>query len=226
VAREQLGVACVQAPEKNASLLAGGGVERLVARPRLRLRENIPRPRMNHDMIELAFVAVAALALLIQTLILLAIYSGMSKAAKSLKQDFEDLKSSVTPTVEKTRDLVEKSRTLVDRVSPKLESTVTDLSELAHLLRTQVTDVEAAVEQILERVRQQSNRIDGMFSGTLDAVDKASGFVTHAVSKPVRQLSGLLAALKAVVESLRASDPSYHGVHDERGIQDDKDMFI
>jgi len=181
---------------------------------------------MDHDMIELAFVAVAALALLVQTIILLAIYSGMSKAVKSLKQDFEDLKSSVMPTAEKTRDLVEKSRTLVDRVSPKLESTVTDLSELAHLLRTQVTDVEAAVEQILERVRQQSNRIDGMFSGTLDAVDKASGFVTHAVSKPVRQLSGLLAALKAIVESLRASDPSYHGVHDERGIQDDKDMFI
>ncbi|HEY1903926.1 MAG TPA: hypothetical protein VGG56_15945 [Terracidiphilus sp.] len=181
---------------------------------------------MNHDMIELAFIAVAALALLTQAIILLAIYSGMSKAVKSLKQDFEDMKSSVLPTAEKTRDLVEKSRTLVERVSPKLESTVTDLSELAHLLRTQVTDVEAAVEQILERVRQQSNRIDGMFSGTLDAVDKASGFVTNAVSKPVRQLSGVLAALKAVIESLRTYDSSYQGAHDERGIRDDQNLFI
>lgn len=177
---------------------------------------------MNHDMIELAFVGVAALALVMQTIILLALYIGVSKSSKSLKSDFDDMRASITPTVDKARDLVEKTRTLVDRVSPKVESTATDMAELAHLLRTQAADVEVAVEQILERVRTQTGRIDTMFSGTLDAVDKASGFVTHAVEKPVRQISGLVAALKAIVESLRTSDAHYH----ERDIHDDKDLFV
>jgi hypothetical protein len=177
---------------------------------------------MNHDMIELAFVGVAALALVTQTIILLAISIGVSKGTKSIKGDFEDMRASIMPTVDKARDLVEKTRTLVDRVSPQVESATTDVAELAHLLRVQAADVEATVEQILERVRSQTGRIDHMFSGTLDAVDKASGFVTHAVEKPVRQISGLVAALKAVVESLRSSE----GHHDDHGIADDKDMFV
>jgi len=177
---------------------------------------------MDHETIELAFVGVAALALVMQTIILLAIYIGVNKGRKSLKSDFDDMRSSIMPTVDKARELVDKTRTLVDRVSPKVESTATDVAELAHLLRTQAADVEVAVEQVLERIRTQTGRIDHMFSGTLDAVDKASGFVTHAVEKPVRQISGLVAALKAIVESLRSSETHYH----EQGIHDDKDMFV
>ena len=37
---------------------------------------------MNHDMIELAFVGVAALALVMQTIILLAIFIGVTKSTK------------------------------------------------------------------------------------------------------------------------------------------------
>jgi len=61
-----------------------------------------------------------------------------------------------------------------------------------------------------------------MFTGTMDAVDKASTFVAETVSKPIRQVSGLLAALKAIVESLRSSDSAYR----EPSLHDDKDMFV
>jgi len=61
-----------------------------------------------------------------------------------------------------------------------------------------------------------------MFSSTLDAVDKAAGFVTSTVAKPVRQIAGLLAGLKAVAESLRASDPAYR----EPTLRNDKDLFV
>ena len=177
---------------------------------------------MNHDMIELAFVGVAALALVGQTIILLALYIGVSKSTKSFKSDFEDMRASITPTMDKTRDLVEKTQTLIDKVSPKIESTTADFAELARLLRTQAADVEEAIGEILERVRLQTGRIDHMFSGTLDAVDKASGFVTHAVEKPVRQISGLVAALKAIIESLRTSDGHRH----DQGVRDDEDLFV
>jgi hypothetical protein len=38
----------------------------------------------------------------------------------------------------------------------------------------------------------------------------------------VRQLSGVLASIKAIVESLRASDPAYR----EPTAHNDKDMFV
>jgi hypothetical protein len=44
-----------------------------------------------------------------------------------------------------------------------------------------------------------------MTSRALDTVDYAGGFVVEAVGRPVRQVSGILRAVKAIVGSLRAS---------------------
>jgi hypothetical protein len=46
--------------------------------------------------------------------------------------------------------------------------------------------------------------------------------VTQTVAKPVRQLSGMLAGIKAVVETLSAPNSRFH----EPKIHDDKDMFV
>jgi uncharacterized protein YoxC len=184
---------------------------------------------MNHDTIELACIGVAALALFVQTVILLALYRGMTKAAQSIKEEIEDLRSSVMPVVDSTRELVGSTREMLDstralavRVGPKVETAVTDVAELARVLREQAADVEALAGDVLERVRKQTARIDAMVSGTLDSVDKASAFVTEAVARPVRQLSGLLAGVKAIVESLRSTEAGFR----EPGVHDDKDMFV
>jgi uncharacterized protein YoxC len=176
---------------------------------------------MNHETIELAGIGVAALALLMQAIVLLAIYLGISKAIKLLKQDFDDMRSSVMPIVDNSRELL----TRLSKLTPKVESTVTDASELVRVMRVQAEEVEVSLEEILERVRKQTTRVDGMFTGTLDTVEKASAFVTEAVSKPVRQLSGLLASIKAVIESLRSSEPPANSAYRERGVHDE-DMFV
>jgi hypothetical protein len=184
---------------------------------------------MNHETIELAFVAIAALALLTQTIILLALYFGVTKAAKSLKEEVDDIRSTVMPfvasampVVNSARELVGTTRETLARITPPVEATVADVAELARGLRVQAADIEVSLSQILERVRKQTARVDTMFTGTLDAVDKASVYVTETVSKPIRQLSGMLAGIKAVVESLRATDPARR----EPSVHDDKDMFV
>jgi uncharacterized protein YoxC len=174
---------------------------------------------MNHETLELVFVGIAALALLTQTVILLAILIGIGKAAKSAKEEIQEIKSTVMPVVENTRDLIA-------RLSPKVESTIGDASELVHLLRTQAQDVESSVEQILMSVRTQGARIDNMFSGTLDAVDKASDFVTKVVSKPVRQISGVLASIKAFIETMGSENPVNSSYPDVEPQDDNKDMFV
>jgi uncharacterized protein YoxC len=168
-----------------------------------------------HETIELAFVVIAALALLSQTIILLVVIAGAAKAAKSLKEEINELRSSVMPIVHTTRDLV-------DSLSPKVDKTVADIADIAHSVRKQAIEFEAVTAEVLTRVRHETGRIDTMFSGTLDAVDKAGQFVTHAVSKPVRQISGVLASLKAILEALRNPEPPYH----HNGTRDDKDLFV
>jgi methyl-accepting chemotaxis protein len=173
-----------------------------------------------HETIELACIAVTALALVTQTIILLAIALGASKSIKALKEEIEDMRASIMPTVHNVRDLV-------DRLSPKVEQTVTDISEFASGLRKQAEEVQVVAGEVLARVRTETGRIDNMFSGTLDAVDKASNFVTQAVSKPIRQISGILASLKAIIESLSTAEPPYRGPSGYKdSTHNDKDMFI
>jgi hypothetical protein len=169
----------------------------------------------DHETIELIFVAVAALALLTQTVILLALFLAVRKTAVSLKEDVDDIRSSVMPVMLRTRDLV-------DRLSPGVEQGVTDLSHMAHVLRGQADAWDETLTDVLDRVRNETSRIDAMFSGTLDAVDKASTYVTEVVSKPVRQINGILASIKAIIESLTAPNHGYR----EPVIHDDKDMFV
>jgi uncharacterized protein YoxC len=177
---------------------------------------------LDNQTIQLAVVAITALVLLVQTIVLVAIYLALSKATKSLREEVEDLRSSVMPVVDDSRELIKNTREFFSRVAPKVEATVDDLSEMAHGMRERTADVEFAAKEIVERVRQQTIRLDAMATGTLDAVDRASSFVAEVVSKPVRQLSGLLAAAKAIVESLLASEQAPRQTRS----RDDEDMFL
>lgn len=169
----------------------------------------------DHETIELIFVVVAALALLSQTCILLALFLAVKKTAVSLKEEINDIRGSVIPVMQKTREVV-------DRLSPSVEQGVTDLAGVARVLRGQAVAVEETMNEVLDRVRNETSRIDAMFSGTLDAVDKASAYVTEVVNKPVRQLNGILAGIKAIIESLTVPNHGYR----EPVIHDDKDMFV
>jgi methyl-accepting chemotaxis protein len=173
---------------------------------------------LDNQTIQLVLVAVVVLVMLVQTVVLLAVFFVIRKAARSMREDLEDLRSSVAPIIYNTRDLL-------TRLTPKIEETTSDLAVLAHSLRTQAADVQSAADEIVERVRRQAGRLDTMLSNVLDAVERASVFMADAVAKPMRQLSAILASAKAVVESLRTADPAAARSRSSR-VPGDNDMFV
>jgi hypothetical protein len=58
--------------------------------------------------------------------------------------------------------------------------------------------------EIIKNTRRQAVRIDGMATTVLDAADRAVTLTNETVVKPMRQVSGILAAIKAVVDALRS----------------------
>jgi hypothetical protein len=86
----------------------------------------------------------------------------------------------------------------------------------------QAAEAEASVSEVLQRVRKQTNRIDEMITGLLNAADRAGDYVAGVVHGPVRQISGVLAAVKAIVESLRTPIPEAHETRTSR----DRETFI
>jgi len=155
-------------------------------------------PKMDTQTIMLAFIVVTGLAVLLQTIILLAIFFTLRRAARSVTKQAEELRSAVMPVVYNTRELL-------SRLTPKVERAVEDLAHVARGLRVQSAEMQDSVQEILDQLRQQTHRIDRMISSLLDGVDRAGGYVADVVSRPVRRVSAVFNSVKAIAESLRST---------------------
>ena len=174
-------------------------------------------PKLDNQTILLGLAVITGLAMFLQVFILLGLSIAMRKAASSMQKEIGNLRSALMPVIFDTQEILASSRnTLVSaqafvanaqgfltRVSPKVEAAAGDLVEITKGLREQTAQVQSSVQEIVGQVRKQSNRVDNMVSGVLDTADRAGGYVNEVVTRPVRQISSILAAAKAIIESLR-----------------------
>jgi methyl-accepting chemotaxis protein len=165
----------------------------------------------------LVIAGVVALALLLQAIVLVAIFFGALKAVKAAQKEIEDLRAVALPFVKEGREFFL-------RVAPKIEQTSVDIAAVVHTLRVETNELQSAANKFVERASRQADRLDSMATAVLDAADRAGEFVSHAVNKPMRQISGILASVKAIVETLRTPEPAAH-THASHN-SGDPEMFV
>lgn len=158
-------------------------------------------PHIDPEIAQLVFAGVAAAALALQAIVLLLIFYGVSKAVGTLRQDFEELRTTVTPLIKDTHEIF-------TRVAPRIEQTTADMATVARTFREQSDELKTASTEIIEKARHQAARLDAMTTTVLDTADRAGTLVNDAVTKPVRQLSAILASIRAIVDTLRTSEPT------------------
>lgn len=164
------------------------------------LREIIAMPVPDHQTIQLVIIAVAGLAVVLQAFFMLGILLALMKAAKSIQEQIREIRSSVVP-------LIADSQEFLTRVGPEIEAATTDVAAIVHGVRVYGAEMEASATDIIELVHAQTARVDTMVTGVLDSVDRVGGIVNGVVHKPAKQLFGILASIKAVVETLRNPSP-------------------
>lgn len=184
---------------------------------------------MNSQTILVVFVALASIAFVAQAAILLVIVFAAKKALEKLRQDFDELRENAVP-------FFTTSRETLARIAPKIEPLTTDLvkavanasaisSDLAQItgkVRTQVETVQISTTELVERAKVQAARVDSIVTTALDTADRIGVFLQHSVSVPARQLSAILAAARAVIDSLRNSSAASQPVH----TSNDHETFI
>ncbi len=172
---------------------------------------------LNSQTVQLVIVAGVAVTMLLQAFALLAIFTTLKKSAEAMRQDIDQLRGAIMPVVEKVSELLATT-------GPKIDSAASDLAVVSGNLRKQTADVQAAANDVIERLRRQSARVDQILTGILDTVDRATGFMSDAVTKPMRQLAGLLASAKAIVESLKSESRDPRAPIDQP--HGDNDMYV
>ena len=148
------------------------------------------------------FIAVTAAAVVLQMLILLAMYMAVRKLSarmEALANKVEDTTSTVMPKLlpllENAQSMQQEFKGFMEVAKPKIDVVLDNLSHITTTARGSVERIDATVNDAVDRVRLQVIRGDEMVTRTLDRVEETSEKVQQTVMSPLRQVSGIVQAI-------------------------------
>ena len=139
------------------------------------------------------FIALTALAVVIQAGILVGLYLAVRKSTAKMEAIADEMKNKAVPALETAQSMLIELR-------PKIESVASSVAESTLLVRSQLGRVDSTLSDALDRTRLQVIRADDLLSRTMDKVEETSEVVHKTVLSPLRQVSGLMNALSTGVE--------------------------
>jgi len=163
----------------------------------------------------IVFVGLTSVALFGQFIVMLMAYFMVRKNIKTVQDEVGEIRSTVMPMLNRSKELLEK-------VAPKVESVAADMADIAQSAREQTAHIRFTADEVLARVYRQTSRMDNMITNVADGVEHAGNVVADSVTRPVRQVSAILAAAKAFLGVLAT------GRRPDRPAEvvTDQDMFV
>jgi len=190
----------------------------------------------NLEILLIVFIGIVAFSLLLQAGVLLGILLTVRKAVNTGKEEADELLTKLKPMIDSGsqlihtgNDLVASTKTLINNLQPQIQSTVAELANMAHDIHVQANELQASVDEVAHRARHQVDRVDNMATSVLNGVDRFGTFLNEAVHMPLRQVNGIMAATRAVVDALRSSSsarPRPRPAPQSMRIAEDKDLFV
>src|SRR5581483_2589798 len=142
------------------------------------------------DNITISLVAAITAAVVLQALILVALYLAVRKTSARMEALAEEVKTKTIPTLESAQAMLTELR-------PKVETVVANIAETTTIVRAQVQRMDATVNDVIDRTRLQVIRADELFGRTLDKVEETTEMMHHTVVSPIRQVSGIMHGVTA-----------------------------
>ena len=163
------------------------------------------------------FSIVAAIALVVQVVILTALFFQMRRTSENVNRLVGDLQTRVGP-------ILTRVQILLDDTQPKISSMVTDASHIVYLARGQAQKVDRVLTDATDRLRGQLVHADRILTGTLEAVEDAGSKFKHSFWRPVQKASALVQGIKVGLDLLRSRRSKSSG--DDPREQQEEELFI
>jgi len=166
------------------------------------------------------FVEVTAAAVVLQMLILAAMFFTLRKLSAFAKDQAEQMSSRVLPLLEDTKKLTADVQRLLETTRPKLEIILDNATVVSTTAREQAEKVQAALTAFMEGARAQAIRADELLTRTFDKVEDTSSKVQNTVLSPIRHLNGILQGIGIGLEAF------FHKQKSPRNGRHNDEMFI
>src|ERR1700691_4397838 len=126
-----------------------------------------------------AFIVIAAVAIVLQMAILLALFFQVKAALAKLDRVTNDLQSKINPILIRVNRILEDSE---ERIS----SIMGDAAELTRVARTQAQKFDRVFTEAIERLRIQILRADIILTGALEVIEDAGSKFRDNLWAPVQ----------------------------------------
>ncbi len=147
---------------------------------------------MDDNLLKL-FIAVTAFAVLLQALVMVALYLAVRKSTAKMEALATEVSAKALPTMDAMQNMLVELR-------PKIDVLTTNVAESSTMVRNQLGRIDATLTDALDRTRLQVIRADELLNRTMDKVEETSEIVHKTVVSPLRQVNGLMAAISTGVE--------------------------
>ena len=161
-----------------------------------------------------AFIVIAAIALVLQMAILLAMFIQVRAALEKFNKISTEFQNRMGPILLRVSRILEDSE---DRI----HSIMTDASELTRVARSQAQKADRVFTEALDRLRTQVLRVDQIITGTLEVVEDTGSRLKRTVWSPFLHASALLKGLKMGIDTFRGFRQ-----RDEEPVTEDEELFI
>jgi hypothetical protein len=164
------------------------------------------------------FVIVTAVAIVLQAIMLIALFLQLRRTAARVEETISDLNTRLTP-------IISRLQILVDDVSPRISGLVADASELTRLARGQAQKIDRIMTETMERLRLQLIHVDQILTGAMETVEEAGSRMRDTIWGPVMKASAMIRGIQSGLEFLRVARGRRHSV-EQPSEQQDEGMFI
>jgi hypothetical protein len=144
---------------------------------------------MNETLIGV-FIAVTAVAVVLQMLILAGLYFSTKKTSQRVEAVVKQIEERAIPALTEAQEILTDAR-------PKLALILDNMSTTSTTVREQAERINATLTDIVDRTRLQVIRADEIVSRSMDRVEETAEAVHHVVLSPVRQMSAMMTGLFA-----------------------------
>ncbi len=165
------------------------------------------------------FIAVTAAAVVLQALMMGAVYLTLRKLSAHLKLATDEVKAEVFPLLENGKALQADIKRILETSAPKVELVLDNAAAITTTAHAGIGRAETTLNDMLDRARLQVIRADDMVTRTLDTVEDTTERVAHTVTSPVKHASGL-------VQGITAGVGAYFGQKRQRPGGPSDEMFI
>ena len=165
------------------------------------------------------FSIVAALALVVQVVLLTALLFQVRRTTENVNRLVGDLQSRMGP-------ILTRVQILLDDTQPKISSMVNDAAHVVYLARGQAQKVDRVFTEAADRLRGQLVHADRILTGALEAVEEAGAQFKSSFWRPMQKASALVQGIKVGLDLLRSRRRGARSRRDESRESQEEELFI